>query len=345
LRRKILTYLAMGVVAALAVVASASAAPTHKSAGSLNGAGSTFVFPLISQWIPAAKAATGIEVTYGSVGSGAGIAQITARTVDFGASDAPLTADQFAACNGCVQIPWALSATSVDYNLGSVPTHLHLTGTVVANIFLGKITKWDDPAIKALNTKVNLPSEAITVVHRSDGSGTTYNFTDYLSSVSPEWRSKVGKGTAVNWPVGVGGKGNSGVSGTLSQTEGGIAYTDVAYALTNHFKQAAIQNRGGKFQIAGLTSIKEAAATITRVAPNNGGISIVNVGKAHPLAYPISTFTYVIVPKSSPKAAELKTFIKWALTKGQSYGPKLLFVPIPKVVLNASLKALPLIGS
>jgi len=332
LRSRILVLIAAGALAGLAISAAASASPQKRSAASLSGAGSTFVFPLVSQWIPAAKAATGIDVTYGSVGSGAGIAQITARTVDFGASDAPLTADQFAACNGCVQIPWALSATSIDYNLSSVPNHLHLTGKVIADIFLGKITKWNDPAIKALNKKVSLPGTAITIVHRSDGSGTTYNFTDYLSSVSPEWRSKVGKGTAVNWPVGVGGRGNSGVSGVLSQTDGGIAYTDVAYALTNHFKQAAVQNRAGRFQIAGLKSIAEAAATIKRVAPNNGGISIVNVGKTHPLAYPISTFTYVIVPKSTPKAAELKSFIKWALVKGQSFGPKLLFVPIPKVV-------------
>jgi phosphate transport system substrate-binding protein len=335
--------IALVCVSFAAARANRGASHSHAAAGSITGAGSTFVFPLVSQWIPAVQSALGIHVTYGSIGSGAGIAQITARTVDFGASDAPLTPDQFAACKGCVQIPWAASATSVDYNLNGAPNHLHLTGPVLANIFLGKIKRWDDPAIKKLNKGKSLPSTPITVVHRSDGSGTTYNFTDYLSKVSREWRSKVGKSTAVNWPTGIGGKGNSGVSGVLANTNGGIAYTDVAYALKNHFKQAAIKNRGGKYQIAGLNSIREAMATITRVAPNNGGISIVDPAKSHPLAYPICTFTYVIVPKQTAKAAELKQFIRWALTKGQSYGPRLLFVPLPRVVLNASVKTMALI--
>jgi phosphate transport system substrate-binding protein len=183
------------------------------------------------------------------------------------------------------------------------------------------------------------------VIHRSDNSGTTYNLTEYLNSVSRQWKSGVGKGVAVNWPVGVGARGSSGVSATLSQTNGGITYVDVAYSLKNHFKFAAIKNRAGVFQLPGLRGISAAGATILRVAPDNGGISIVNPAKRQPLAYPICTFTYVIVPKQTAKAKELKQFVRWALTSGQSSGPKLLFAPIPKVVLKASIKTLNLVHS
>jgi phosphate transport system substrate-binding protein len=187
---------------------------------------------------------------------------------------------------------------------------------------------------------VNLPSLDITPIHRSDNSGTTYNFTEYLNSVSPAWREQVGKGVAVNWPTGISAKGSAGVAGALSHTRGGIAYVDVAYSLASHFQFAAIKNRAGRYTLPGLRNIKAAAATIVRVAPNNGGISIVNPSKKQKLAYPICTFTYVIVPKRTAKAKELRTFVRWALTKGQGFGPKLLFAPIPKVVLRASEKAL-----
>jgi phosphate transport system substrate-binding protein len=279
-------------------------------------------------------------VTYGPIGSGGGINAITNRTVDFGASDAPLTPDQFAACKGCIQIPWALSATSIAYRGDGIPDHIRLDGNAVAGIFLGKIKKWNDPALRKLNKGKVLPDLNITVIHRSDNSGTTYNLTEYLNSVSRQWKSDVGKGVAVDWPSGVGARGSSGVSAALSQTNGGITYVDVAYSLKNHFKIAAVRNRAGVFQLPGLRAIKAAGATILRVAPNNGGISIVNPAKRQPLAYPICTFTYVILPTKTSKSQELKQFVRWAVTKGQTSGPKLLFSPLPKVVQKASLKTL-----
>ena len=335
------TLAVLGAVAA--ALALTTAAGAHSSSGSLVGAGSTFVAPLVSTWIPKVDSAFGLKVTYGPIGSGGGIQQIINRTVDFGASDAPLTPDQFAACKGCVQIPWALSATSVAYRGDGLPNHIHLDGNAIAGIFLGKIKKWNDPAIKKLNKGKNLPDLQITVIHRSDNSGTTYNMTEYLNTVSKGWKSNVGKGVAVDWPTGVGARGSSGVAATLSQTNGGITYVDVAYSLKNHFFFAAVKNRAGVYQLPGLRGIAAAGATILRVAPDNGGISIVNPSKRQPLAYPICTFTYVIVPKQSSKSAEVKQFVNWALTKGQSAGPKLLFVPIPKVVLRASLKTLNLV--
>ena len=339
-RRTLAVLGALG--AALVLTAGAGA---KSSADSLTGAGSSFVAPLVSAWIPKVDKTFGVKVTYGPIGSGGGINAITNRTVDFGASDAPLTPDQFAACKGCVQIPWALSATSIAYRGDGLPDHIHLDGNAVAGIFLGRIKDWNDPAIKKLNRGRSLPDLAITVIHRSDNSGTTYNVTEYLNSVSRQWKSSVGKGVAVDWPTGVGARGSSGVSATLSQTNGGITYVDVAYALKNHFKMAAVRNRAGVYQLPGLRAIAAAGATILRVAPNNGGISIVNPSKRQKLAYPICTFTYVVLPKSTPKAKELKQFVRWAVTKGQVSGPKLLFSPLPKVVLKASIKTLGLVHS
>ena len=339
-RRTVAVLAALG--ATLVVTATAGA---QRSAGSIVGAGSSFVAPLVSAWIPKVDSAFDLKVTYGPIGSGGGIQQIINRTVDFGASDAPLTPDQFAACKGCVQIPWALSATSLAYRGDGLPNHLRLDGNAVAGIFLGKIKRWNEPAIAKLNKGKRLPALPITVIHRSDNSGTTYNLTDYLNNISKEWKSRVGKGVAVDWPTGVGARGSSGVSATLSQTNGGITYVDVAYSLKNHFLFAAVKNRAGVYQLPGLRGITAAGKTILRVAPDNGGISIVNPAKRQPLAYPICTFTYVIVPKQTAKARELKQFVRWALTKGQTAGPKLLFAPIPKVVLNASLKTLNLVRS
>ena len=222
------------VFAALAV--GAGAAPAKHAGTTISGAGSTFVSPLVAQWISPLGAAYGYELQYSAVGSGAGITSITSRTVDFGASDAPLTPDQFTACNGCVQIPWALGATAVLYNLPGVKNLLHMDGPTLAKIFMGQITTWNDPAIAKLNPGVSLPSTKITIAHRSDNSGTTFNFTDYLSRVSPAWKSQIGTGVAVNWPVGSGGKGSSGVAAIVSQTQGAIGYADVAFALHNHLK-------------------------------------------------------------------------------------------------------------
>ncbi len=318
-------------VALLAVAALSGTASSKGQAGSLSGAGSTFVFPLVSQWSAAYESGTGVKVSYNPVGSGAGIQAITNRQVDFGASDAPMSPDQFSACNGCVQIPWALSATSVPYNVNGAPYGLKITGGLLADIYLGTVKKWNDPKIKKLNPGVNLPSTDITPIYRSDASGTTYNFTEYLSKVSGAWRSRVGKGTQVSFPAGVGARGSSGVAGSLSHTDGGITYVDVAYSLRSKFKLFKVRNRAGNFALPGIRGITAAAATIKRV-PANNEMSIVDPPKTQRSAYPICTFTYTIVALKSTNAPDLKRFIGWALTKGQTYGPKLLFVPIPKVV-------------
>jgi phosphate transport system substrate-binding protein len=341
MKPKGLTLLAAVVIALLAV----AAAGARSGADELTGAGATFPFPLISKWVPAYDQATGVHVNYSAIGSGGGIAAITNRTVDFGASDAPLTPDQFNAAvkdgAGVLQIPWALSATAVMYNVPGAPPHIKLTGKIVADMYLGKIEKWNDAAISKLNPGANMPDLKVTPIFRSDGSGTTYNFTDYLSSVSPEFKSKVGTATQVNFPAGVGGRGSSGISGILSRTDGGVAYADVAYALANKFKFARVQNRAGKFQLPGLRGITAAASTVTKV-PASNEMHIVDPPKSQPLAYPISTFTYVLVPTKTDKAPQLRRFIFWALTQGQKkeYTAKLLFVPIPKPVLVSAEKTL-----
>jgi phosphate transport system substrate-binding protein len=320
-------------LAAVTLVFGVSFASASSSAGSLKGAGSSFVAPLVSQWQANYKNA---QITYGAVGSGAGIAAITARSVDFGASDAPLTKDQASSCKGCEQIPWAVAATSIPYHVPGVSYGLKLTGKILAGIYLGHITKWNNAAIKKINPGVNLPDLKITPVWRSDASGTSYNFTDYLSRVSPEWKSKVGIGTQPAFPVGIGGRTSSGLAGVVSRTDGAIGYVDEAYSLKNGFKVAKVQNRAGKFQLPGLRGVKAAVATVHRV-PANGALSIVNPPKSQKLAYPICTFTYVIVPLKSNKASTLKQFISWAITDGQSlkYTQALQFFPLPKVVRTA----------
>jgi phosphate transport system substrate-binding protein len=341
------TVLAVAAAAILAVIASgtAGAAPAKHTGTTLSGAGSSFVSPLVSQWIPAVGSAFGYELQYSPIGSGGGIAAITSRTVDFGASDAPLTPDQFTACKGCVQIPWALSATSVIYNVSGVKNLLHMDGPTLAKIFMGQITDWNDPAIQSLNKGVSLPSDKIAIVHRSDNSGTTYNFTDYLSAVSPAWKSQLGAGVAVNWPVGSGQRGSAGVAAGVSQTPGGIGYVDVAFALKNHLKYFSMKNRAGKFATPGLKGILAAASSDQKPTAGTNELSIVNPPKKYSLAYPISTYTYVIAPTSSPKAQELRKFLFWAVTKGQTFGPKLLFQPIPKSVLVVAEKAITQIKS
>jgi phosphate transport system substrate-binding protein len=321
--------------AVLALLVSAATGAAKTDGTTLKGAGSSFVNPLVSVWSPTYEAATGVHVDYSPIGSGGGIAAITNRTVDFGASDAPLSTDQFNNCNGCVQIPWALSATSIAYNVDGVGPHLKITGKVLADIYLGKIKNWNDAALKKLNPGVNLPDLAITPIFRSDGSGTSFNFTDYLSHVSGEWATKVGTGTQVSFPAGVGGRGSSGVSAVLARTKGGIIYVDVAYSLKNHFTFFAVQNAAGKFALPGLKQIASAASTIKTVSsiPADNSLSIVNPSKAKPDAYPICTFTYIIVPLKSDKAADLRKFVFWALTGGQKLGRKLLFEPVPTPVL------------
>jgi phosphate transport system substrate-binding protein len=342
---RIFVAAAAATVLAAVAVGAAGAAASRQAGMTLSGAGSSFVSPLVSQWIPEVGKAFGYELQYSPIGSGGGIAAITARTVDFGASDAPLTPDQFTACKGCIQIPWALSATAVIYNVNGMKNLLHMNGPTLAKIFQGQITKWDDPAIKALNKGVKLPGDAIAVVHRSDNSGTTYNFTDFLSSVSPSWKSSLGTGVAVNWPAGTGQRGSSGVAAGVAQTPGSIGYVDVAFALKNHLKYFAMQNRDGKFATPGLKGILAAASSDQKPTAGTNELSIVNPPKKYALAYPISTYTYVIVPTSSPKAQDLKKFLFWAVTKGQTFGPKLLFQPIPKSVLVVAEKAIATIKS
>jgi phosphate transport system substrate-binding protein len=335
---KRLTIILAAVTAALVAVAAATARSTDTT---ITGAGSSFVSPLVSAWTPAVGSAFGYSLQYSPVGSGAGIAAITNRQVDFGASDAPLTPDQFSACKGCVQIPWALSATSIAYNVPGAPVHVRLDGKTLAKIFLGQITNWNDAAIKALNPGASMPDLKITPIFRSDGSGTTYNFTDYLSAVSSEWKSKVGNSTSVSFPAGIGARGSSGVAGLVSRTEGGITYVDVAFALKNHIKFAAVRNNAGKFLFPSLRRIQAAAQAFTKV-PANNEVHIVNPPKSATYAYPISTYTYVILPQQTPRSAELRKLVFWALTQGQKaqFTAKLLFVPLPKPVLVASEKTL-----
>jgi phosphate transport system substrate-binding protein len=302
--------------------------------GALVGAGSTFVFPLVAKWIPDYSKSHDVTITYGPIGSGGGIQQITNRTVDFGASDAPLSPDQQTACKGCFQVPWALAGTSIPYNVPDAPKHLKLTGSILAAMFLGTIKSWNDPAITRLNPGVKLPQLAVTPIYRTDSSGTTYNFTDYLSHVSPEWKSKVGTGTSVNFPTGAGGKGSSGVAAALSRAEGGITYIDAAYSIENGFAYAALQNKAGTFVLPDRAAVAAAAATITSVPPDNA-VSIVDPPASAAQAYPLSTFTYAIVPEKSGKADLLKPFLTYAIGPGQAFAAELQFAQLPASILAA----------
>jgi phosphate transport system substrate-binding protein len=327
----------LAAVAAVACMATGLMAGSAAAAGSLTGAGSTLVAPLEAYWGQEFQHLNGGTVTYAAVGSGAGIAQISARTVDFGASDAPLTSTQAAECKECVQIPWALTATGVAFHLEGV-RKLNLTGPVVAEIFLGKITNWDAPQITKLNKGTSLPNLKITPVFRSDGSGDTFAFTDYLSRISPAWKSQVGNATSVTFPTGVGGKGNAGVTAVVSSTNGAIAYISASYIIAHQLGAAAIKNAAGFFEYPNLNNIEQAAQSVKSV-PASNEMHIVNPPKKYRIAYPISTFTYVIVPKAAPQKELLASFINYALTAGQKFGAALDFAPIPKVVLKASQKS------
>jgi phosphate transport system substrate-binding protein len=333
--------LALLAAAAAIAAGSATTATASPSADQLVGAGATFPYPIISKWVADYPSKTGVNIVYQPIGSGGGIQAITNKTVDFGASDAPLSADQFKACGDCVEIPWVLGATAVMYNLSGAPAHLKITGPVIAQIYLGQVKKWNDPAISKLNPGVNLPSTDITPVYRSDGSGTSFNFTDYLSKVSGAFKAKVGVSTQPPFPTGVGGKGSSGVAGVVTKTDGAIGYADVAYAVTNHLKFFYVKNAAGKFAGPGLRGIAAAASTVTKKSiPANNEMHIVDPPKSSPVAYPICTFSYVLLHTSTPKAAQLKRFVFYALTGGQSFGAKLLYGKIPVPVLVAAEKTL-----
>ncbi len=327
-------------LAVTGMVACMSAISTAAASASLTGAGSSLVAPLMANWISGYEAHTvgAVKVTYGSVGSGAGIAQITGRTVDFGASDAPLTPEQAAACNGCVQIPWALTGVAVAFHVKGV-SKLNLTGPIVAAIYFGKITKWNDPKIKKLNPKAQLPGTTITPVFRSDGSGDTYAFTNYLSKESGAWKKNVGFATSVGFPTGVGGKGNVGVTSVVKATNGAIGYVSGSYAIASDLKAAALKNAAGNYEYPNLKNISAAAEMVKKV-PASNELHIVAPPKKFKAAYPLSTFTYCIVPHGAPQKTDLSSFILYNMTTGQKYGPALDFAPLPKVVLTAARKTL-----
>jgi phosphate transport system substrate-binding protein len=326
---------------ATAMSVSAGASTSRSADANIVGAGSSFAAPLFTTWYQYYNPKAGVNVSYNSVGSGAGIASITARTVDFGASDAPLTPDQFTNCKECIQVPVLLGTTSVLYNLPGVAQQVKLTGQIIADIYLGKITQWDDAQIKAINSGVTLPSMKITPAYRSDGSGTSYNFTDYLSKVSSDFAGKVGKSTQPPFPLGVGARGSSGVAGVVKNTPGAIGYADVAYALNNKLRFAKVKNKAGAFATPGIRGAVAAAGSLKSI-PADNAISIVDPpASAGKLAYPISTFTWAIIPLQAKQAKPVKQFLLFAISKpGQALGLKLLYAPIPEAVRVAAAKSI-----
>jgi phosphate transport system substrate-binding protein len=313
----------------------------------INGAGATFPYPIYSKWFDVYhQKNSSIQFNYQSVGSGAGIKQVTEGTVDFGASDGPMNDDQlkaFQAKRGCeiLHFPTVLGAVVPTYNVKGVPGALNFTPEALAGIYLGKITKWNDPAIAGANKGVNLPAEDIVVIHRSDGSGTTYIWTDYLSKVSDEWKSKVNRNTSVNWPVGLGGKGNEGVTGLVKQTPDSIGYVELIYAVQNNIPYGAVKNAAGSFIKADLASVTAAAAGAAKEMPADFRVSITNA--AGKTAYPISSFTWLLIPskiQDTAKRDAIKGFLKWMLTDGQSYNEALSYAKLPKEVVDKELHAI-----
>jgi len=336
----------MSVRKLLAVVAGVAALATGVAAQQkvqINGAGATFPYPIYSKWFSEYnKLHPNVEINYQSIGSGGGIRQLSNQTVFFGATDGPMTPEQMLAAPGKIlHLPTVLGAVVPVYNIPGVSTQLKFTGGLLADIFLGKITKWNDPTIMKLNPGVNLPGTDITVVHRSDGSGTSYIFVDYLAKLSAEWKQKVGVATAVNWPVGVGGKGNEGVSGLVTQTPGSIGYVELIYALQNKVSYGAVQNMAGDFVTATVESVSTAAAEAVKSMPADFRVSITNApGKG---VYPISSFTWLLLyenPKDKAQAKIMVDFVKWALTDGQKFAPDLGYAPLPEAVVKLELAAL-----
>ena len=314
------------------------AGETTSGGATLTGAGATFPNPIYTKWFDAYHKQTGVRINYQSIGSGGGIRQFTEGTVDFGASDGPMTDEQIAAVQGNVQhIPTVLGAVVVTYNLPALgKTALEFDGPTLAEIFLGRITKWNDPRIAGLNPGVKLPASDIIVVHRSDGSGTSFIFTDYLSKISPEWKSKVGSATSVQWPIGLGGKGNEGVTQQVKQSEGAIGYVELIYAISNGLPYAAIKNADGRFVEASLKSVTAAAAAADLGPDTDFRVSITNAKGAD--AYPISSFTWLLVPKTprdSAKAEAIRKFLVWMLQpEAQRMAADLHYAPLPVPVIE-----------
>ncbi len=309
----------------------------------LTGAGATFPYPLYSKWFyEYSNSHPGVKFNYQAIGSGGGIRQITERTVDFGASDAPMKTDEMAKLPGPIlHLPMTAGAVSIVYNLKGVGEGLKLTPDVLAGIYLKQITSWRDAKITSLNPGVKLPDEDIVVAHRSDGSGTTDIFTNYLSTVSPEWKSKVGRGKSVDWPVGLGGKGNPGVAGIVKQTPGAIGYVELAYAMQNKMPSAALRNRDGHFVLPSLAATSLAAAGVAKTMPKDFRVALVDTpGKD---AYPICGFTWLLVYKNQTDKAKgqaLVKFLKWAIHDGQRMSASLLYAPLPKPVVQKEIAAI-----
>jgi len=309
----------------------------------INGAGATFPNPIYSKWFDEYnKQHPNIRINYQSVGSGAGVRQIQAQTVFFGASDGPMTNDQLQQSPAKIMhFPTVLGAVVPVYNIPNVKTELKFTGQILADIFLGKVTKWNDAALAKLNPGVQLPGTDITVVHRSDASGTSYIWVDFLSKISPEFLKKVGVATAVNWPTGVGGKGNEGVSGLVTQTPGSIGYVELIYALQNKISYGSVQNMAGDFVTASVQSVTAAAAEAAKQMPPDFRVSITNApGKG---VYPISSFTWLLLyenPKDKVQGKAMVDFVKWALTDGQRYCADLGYAPLPPDVVKLEMDAL-----
>ena len=310
--------------------APSTAPASDKVAAEITGAGATFIYPLLSKWSDDYHKATGNKINYQSIGSGGGIAQIKAATVDFGSSDKPLPPEELAAA-GLGQFPSAIGGVVPVVNLAGVePGELRLTGPLTADIFLGKVTTWNDAAIAALNPGVALPTGKINVVHRSDGSGTTFNWVNYLSKVSPEWKAKVGEGTSVNWPVGIGGKGNEGVAAYVKQIKGSIGYVELAYATQNGMAHAAMQNAAGNWVQPSAASFQAAAAGTDWTSAKDFSLVITNAPGAE--AWPVAATNFILMykqPKNAQRSAEARAFFKWALENGQSQADALHFVPLP----------------
>jgi phosphate transport system substrate-binding protein len=314
---------------------------------SINGAGATFPFPMYSKWFDEYhKKNAGVQINYQSIGSGGGIKQVTEGTVDFGASDGPMNDDQLKAFKdkhgfGILHFPTVLGADIPTYNIPGVTAELNFTPDAIAGIFLGKITKWNDPAIADANKGVNLPANDIVVVHRSDGSGTTYIWTDYLSKVSEDWKNKVGKGASINWPVGLGGKGNEGVAGLIKQTPNSFGYIELIYAIQNNMPYGRVKNSSGAFIKADLAGVTAAAAGAAKDMPDDFRVSITNApGKA---AYPISSFTWLLIPEKFSDAGKrdaIKGFVSWMLTDGQNSAEALSYAKLPKEVVAKEKQAL-----
>ena len=309
----------------------------------LNAAGATFPYPMYSKWFDQYhQAHSNVQINYQSIGSGGGIRQLLDKTVDFGASDGPMTDEQLKQASvPILHFPTVLGADVPSYNLPGVSAELNFTPEALGGIFLGKITKWNDPAITSANLGVKLPGDDIVVVHRSDGSGTTYIWTDYLSKISPEWKQKVGTATSVNWPVGLGGKGNEGVAGLVQQTPNSLGYIELIYAIQNKIAYGRVKNSSGAFVKADLASVSAAAAAVAKFMPDDFRVSITNPeGKA---AYPIASFTWLLIPAKftdSAKRDVVKDFLKWMMTDGQQSCEALSYAKLPKEVVGKEMKAI-----